>query len=927
MPYSVLVTKFFVPAARPKLVFRPHLVERLNEGLSRKLTLVSAPAGFGKTTLVAEWVNSLRKEFKEESQEDSKITWLSLDDGDNDLTRFLTYFVAALNRTNGGGSDFGKGALNMLQSPQPPPTESVLTSLINEIATIPERIVFVLDDLHLIAAPTVHDALTFLLENLPPTIHLVIATREDPLLKLSRLRARGQLVELRAADLRFTNAEAADFLNQVMGLELSTEDIAALERRTEGWIAGLQLAAISMQGRTDVSAFVKSFTGSHRLVLDYLIEEVLNHQSENVQTFLLQTSILDRLTGSLCDSITDQDNGQDTLEMLERANLFIIPLDDERGWYRYHHLFADLLRQRLEQAHLNQIHKLHLRASVWYEENGSWPDAVGHAFAAKDLERAADLIELAWVPMNTSYRSVTWLGWAKALPDEMIRSRPVLSTSCGWASLDAGDLEAAELHFRDAERWLSSMVSLDEPLEVSSDKEAVFDDEQFRSLSISIANGRAYLAQALGDVNATVKYARWAGEFLHENEYFERGLSEILPGFAYWANGDLDAAQEAISTAISKMQIIDKFPFVISFTTYLTDIMVAQGRLHEAERTYLQLLETVKERGKPEQRETAVLHLGLSELYFEWGDMEAAKEQLQRSEELGEQPTFPPWYRHWICAHIRLMRAQGDYDGVIEMLNEAEHLYYRHPIPDIHPLSALIARVWLAQGKLAEVIRWVGERNLSVDDDLSYLREFEHLTLSRLLITRFRNERDDTYIQDAMGFLERLLSTADEGGRTGGVIEILVLQALAFEAQDNISDSLKSLERALTLAEPEGYFRIFVDEGLPMARLLYEALSHDIAPDYVQRLLKAFPVEEPEKAESSQPHGLDSELVEPLSERELEILQLIAEGKSNQEIGSQLYLSLNTVKAHTRNIYGKLGVNSRTQAAARARALGILSNR
>ncbi len=916
MSAPILVTKLYIPATRPELVPRPRLIERLNGCTDCKLTLVSAPAGFGKTTVVAEWLQAFSKDSK------SHIAWLSLDEGDNDLSRFLTYFVTALNQANGSEVALGQGVLNMLQSPQPPLAEAVLTSLINEISAISDKTIFILDDFHLIEMPSIHDALGFLLENLPPQLHLVIATREDPMLPLSRLRARSQLTELRAADLRFTLSEAAEFLNQVMGLNLASEDITALEKRTEGWIAGLQLAAVSLQGKADTSRLIQSFTGSHRLVLDYLVEEVLGQQPESIQNFLLQTSILNRFTGSLCDALTSQDNGQQVLETLDRTNLFIVPLDNERVWYRYHHLFADLLQQRLRQNHPEQVSNLHHLASEWYEEQGLWADAVRHAFAAEDLERAADLIELAWVPMNTRYQSVTWLGWAKALPDGLVRSRPALSTACGWALLDTGDLEFADRRFQDAEQWLGTPVNVNEPFAIPPDKKLVLNKEEIRSLLTSIANGRAYLAQALGDVTGTVKFAQQASELLHEDEHFERGLSEILTGFAYWSNGDLEAAYKAVADSILNMRMTGKIPFIISFTSYLADIMIAQGFLHETERTYLQLLETITEQGESEVKEAAVLHLGLSELYFERGDIEAAKQHLHKADELGEQPTFPPWYRHWICAHIRIMAAQGDLDDVIEMLSGAERLYYRHPIPDVRPLAALLARVWLAKGNLAETRRWVREQGLSVEDDLSYLREFEHITLARLLLARYKNDQDDADIQDGIRLLERLHKAAKDGKRIGSVIEIILLQALVYEAQDDIPSALVPLELALALAEPEGYFRIFVDEGPPMARLLYEALSREISPDYVQRLLKAFPVVEPEKAG---PSGSETGLIEPLSEREIEVLQLIAEGLTNQEISSRLYLSLNTVKAHTRTIYSKLGVNNRTQAVAKARALGILS--
>ncbi|MCA9872013.1 MAG: hypothetical protein KC441_00085, partial [Anaerolineales bacterium] len=640
--------------------------------------------------------------------------------------------------------------------------------------------------------------------------------------------------------------------------------------------------------------------------------------------FLLQTSILDRLCGPLCDAVCLSTDGQSTLEALERANLFLIPLDNERRWYRYHHLFSDLLRQKLRHTQPEQVPTLHLCASEWYERQGLWAEAIHHAFAADDLERAADLAELAWHPMNLRYRSVTWLGWVKALPEELVCSRPVLSAGCGWASLDSGALAAAALHFQAAERWLEAP-----PAEVSAAKRsrsvAVLDDEALRSLAISVANGRAYLAQALGDVTGTVKYAQQARNLLRENEYFERGLSAILLGFAYWASGDLETAREAVADAIAKMRMTGRLLFIISFTSYLADILTAQGRLCEAVTTCVQLLEIITEPDEAEAPETAVLHLGLSELYLEQGDVAAATRHLQKSEAFGEQPWFAPWYRHWIVAHARLMADQGDLDGVIELLKGAERLYYRHPIPDVRPLKVLIARVWLAQGKLSEAQRWASEQGLTVDDALSYLREFEHITLARLLIAQHKHGGDEICLRQAVGLLERLLKAAEEGGRTGSVIEILALQALAFAAQGSLPSALAALERALALAEPEGFLQIFVDEGPAMARLLYAMLCQDMANGYVRRLLAAFPVREPEEAASLQSESSAFDWVDPLSDREVEVLQLIAEGLTNQEIATRLFLALNTIKAHTRNTYSKLGVNSRMQAVARARELGILS--
>ncbi len=555
---QLLTTKFYVPPIRPELVPRPRLIERLNAGLHRKLTLISAAAGFGKTTLVSEWLAGCER----------PVAWLSLDEEDKDPLRFLAYLIAALQTI---APNLGKGVLSMLQSAPPPPIEAMLTALLNEISTIPNNFVLVLDDYHVIDSRPVDQTLAFLVEHQPPQMHLVIATREDPPLPLARLRARDQLTELRAADLRFTPAEAAEFLNRMMGLDLRDADIAALEARTEGWIAGLQLAALSMQGRSDAAGFIQAFTGSHRFVLDYLAGEVLERQPERLRNFLLQTAILERLNGSLCEAVTAEEGGRGMLESLERGNLFVVPLDDQRQWYRYHHLFADVLQAHLMEAQPEQVPSLHQRASAWYEQNGFPPDAIRHALTAEDFERAAGLIELAWAAMDQSYQSSTWLGWVKALPEALIRARPVLSAGYAWALLDGGELEASETWLQEAERWLDT----------PADQMVVADKEQFRSLPASIATARAYRSLALGDVPGTVKYAQQALELTPEDDQTRYIQATSLLGLAQYSNGDLEAAEHSLADFQTNLRKTGEIQTLTGITFLLADIRVALGRLQE----------------------------------------------------------------------------------------------------------------------------------------------------------------------------------------------------------------------------------------------------------------------------------------------------------------------------------------------------------
>ncbi|HET9927893.1 MAG TPA: tetratricopeptide repeat protein, partial [Rubrobacter sp.] len=757
------------------------------------LTLISAPAGFGKTTLLGEWVAGCER----------PAAWLSLDEADSDPTRFLAYLVAALQTI---APNIAEGVLGMLQSPQPPPTEAVLTTLLNETATIEDDLALVLDDYHVIDVRAVDDALAFVLEHLPPRMHLIISTREDPHLPLARLRARGQLGELRAADLRFTPSEAAEFLEGVMGLDLSAEDIAALEDRTEGWIAGLQLAALSMRGREDVAGYIRAFAGDNRYVVDYLVEEVLQRQPERVRSFLLQTSILERLSGPLCDAVTDQERSNALLEALERGNLFVVPLDDRRHWFRYHHLFADVLRARLMEEQPDRAPTLHRRTSEWYERNGSPTDAIRHALAAEDFERAAGLVELAALEMLGSSQE-TLYRWLMALPDEVVRARPVLSVYYAFALLGRGGFEAFDAHLRDAERWLDTSAETSERREAPSVEMVVVDEVAFRSLPGTIAVARAYHAGALGDVFCAADHARRALDLLPDDDHLWRGAAASLLGIAYWTSGDLEAAYRSFADGVSHQQMTGHVRFQIAGTYILADIRIAQGRLNEAVRTYEQSLQVATEQGEPVWG-TANLYVGLSELHRERGDLEAAKQHLLRSKELGEHVVGLPETRYrWYVAMARIKEAQGDLDGALDLLDEAERQYVESPDPDVRPVAALKTRVWVAQGRLTEALGWTRERGLSAHDDLSYLREFEHITLARVLIARYKSDREERYIHEAMGLLERLLIAAEEGGRMGSVMEMLVLQALAYEAQGDSSTALVPLERALTLAEPEGYVR------------------------------------------------------------------------------------------------------------------------
>jgi len=902
MAAPILATKLYVPPPRPKVVLRPHLINRLNEGLAmgRKLTLISAAAGFGKTTLVSEWIAASGR----------PVTWLSLDENDKDANNFLIYLTSALQKVS---SNVGLEALELLRSSQPPPIESILTTLLNEINNIPDSFIFVLDDYHVIDEKSIDAALTFLIEHQPPQMHLVIATREDPSLPLARLRAQGQLTELRAADLRFTPAEATEFLNHMMGLNLSDRDVAALESRTEGWIAGLQLAALSMQGHQDAASFIESFKGSHRFVLDYLIEEVLGQQSEKIQNFLLRTSILDRMCGSLCDAtlLEPSTSGQEILEQLERANLFIVPLDNERRWYRYHHLFGDLLRQRLGQP--RELPEYHLRASEWYEANDDLAQAFNHALAADDFERAARLAEAAWQGMERNFQTAAWIGWVNKLPNAIVCSRPRLCVLLGRAYSDAGEVESSEAYLQNAERALADLLERGEP----------------KSLLAIIALIRANNAQIQGKLNETIMYAESSIPLIPKDDVYLRAEAAITLGFTHWATGNLEASLHAIHAWIEEMQRLGNQEFAIASAFAVADMEVILGRLGDAEKTLRQSIQQAATHGREAETITAHHHLGLAMLAHERGDDVAAARSLEIAADLGQRTTLVDWHHRWNLAQARLKESDGDWDAALQCLDAAQRGYVKNPIPIFHPIAAHKARVHLRQDRLDKAQAWVRERRLSVTNEASYLGEYEHLTLARVCLA-------EGSFAGVLELLDRLLALAESQKRRGSVIEILLTQALVHQAQGDQPQALAALERAIRLAEPEGYIRIFVDEGEAM-RLLVSDFRLTIADhahpllgyvnhifDFFQQSTESTP--QPKIVNPKHLHLAQvqvSEIVEPLTDRELEVLRLIAAGHSNAEIGQRLYLALSTVKGHNLRIFNKLQVKNRTEAVARARELSL----
>lgn len=888
---ELLATKLFIPRLRKNLVSRPRLVGQLNAGLDKKLILIAAPAGFGKTTLLAEWIQ----------QSPKHVAWVSLDNNDNDPIRFWVYFITALKKLR---EDLGKSALAFLQSPQPPPIPSIITTLINDLTSFPDDIWIILDDFHLIKSQEILETFTFLLDYLSEQVGVILTARADPLLPLSRLRARAQLLELRANDLRFTPGEASTFLNEAMDLKLSAEDVAALETRTEGWIAGLQLAALSIQGHTDASGFVRAFAGSNRFVLDYLTEEVFNRRPKGTLNFLLQTSILDRLNGPLCDKVTGQTGSQSMLVELERTNLFLTPLDEERKWYRYHHLFAEVLLNRLKQDQPDTLSELHLRASEWYEQNGLPFEAVNHALAAQLYGRAASLVEKIAPTMIQRSELARLLFWLDALPDDEVQARPLLALYFCWGLFLSGKIQQTITR-----------------LEAVEARFATNEIDHHPEIQGHVAAIRAYLVRETGDFHSTIVLSRQALLYLGNQDILLRAMVTFNLGLAYYLNGDFEPAahlmMEIITTGQSDLLVANTLSTIYTYTQLLR----AQGNLEKAMQLCHDGLDLVEQRSWHHFPAVGFLHVALSDLLRERNELSAATEYLESGIKLGQEGAHP---HILIVGNIFLSwlrQAEGSLAGSYQAIQTAVQLVKQWQISrfwPIPPAAAHQTRVWIKQGALSAAEEWA--RASGVDSEnasFTYLNEADLITLARLLIAQGNWET-------AVSLLHRLQEVATESGRNGSLIEILILQAITFAAQNHSEDSLPALEQALTLAEPQGYIRIFLDEGEAVRKLIATYQSrpgNQRLGIYAQKLLSAFNTTNVLRAKQQ---SITQNLVDPLSARELEVLRLVAEGLSNQEIAEKLYLSSGTVKVHLKHIFGKLDVGSRTQAAARARELNLL---
>ena len=926
MSMPLLQTKLFAPLSHSNLVRRPRLIEKLNGGSTRRLTLISAPAGFGKTTLVSDWL----------AQGQQGAGWLALDEDDNDIVRFLAYVVAALR--NVGDQGAGEGTLALLQSPQLVPLRSILGTLAQELSSRNVRRVLVLDDYHVITAGAIHEAVAFLLEHVPE-VHWTIITRADPPLPLARLRARRQLLEIRAADLRFTLDETTELLGRVMQLALSVDSIQELDRRTEGWVTGLHLAGLALQGSRDRAAFVHEFSGSHRYVVDYLVDEVLNRLPQNVQAFLLETSILDRFCAGLCAAVVDGGAGagsgapegsgistavaQEMLETIENANLFLIALDDVRCWYRYHHLFGDLLRQRLRHQREPNEAVLHQRVAHWFAGQGLVEEAVRHAVAAEDFVFAADLLEQRSEALWTQGGFAVLQHWLSVLPDAVKQDRPRLLLAHAWAEfLTDSSLALVDARLQDAELAIQR-VERDRPSSV----------ENIAELKGVVAAIRAAQQSKEEAAAPTIAYSHRALALLPRHSERWRSVALLCLGFAYEMDGAVPPAIVTLEEAIQLCRRIGNDYSATVGSMALARTQMAHGQLRAAEAIYSSTLMQAQQRGMGKLPITAQAHVNLGRIYYEWNRLEAAAEQLWRGVERmhGQGGSWLQFEVFLLLA--RLEQARGRPADALALLQRAEQAASAIPFGWTRAATAAaLVRACLALGATEGASAWLAEVRPAVGDHLNRVREAEHLIAVRVLLALGRTD-------EAFTLAAYAAETAEEAERWKTVVEAKILAARTLAAQGKAVEACKWLESALLLAAPEGYVRTFVDEGQPIYELLMHSRGRNagvLLQEYCAQLVAAFGADGAEfaqqmlqqapatKASLARRPAQVTGFVEPLSAREVELLQLVGAGYSNQEIADQLVITVGTVKSHLNHIFAKLGVEGRVRAVNRARELALI---
>jgi LuxR family maltose regulon positive regulatory protein len=907
MPTALLKSKFYIPQAHLGRVNRPRLIERLNAGLGCKLTLISAPAGFGKTTLLSEWAAACG----------CRVTWISLDRDDNELGRFLAYLIGALQQIQ---PEIGSAIQGVLGSSRfgPPRqvVDTLLSELVNEIAEIPTSFVLVLDDYHTIREPGVHAAVTFILENQPGRMHTVIMSRVDPPWPLARMRAHAEVNEVRTKDLRFTQEEAGVFLNQTMKLQLGSDDVAILEERTEGWVAGLQMAALSMQGRGDVQNFITAFAGSHHFISDFLIDEVLNQQPENVRDFLLKTSILENLSCNLCDAVTGRKDGRAMLAQLEQANLFLVPLDDERRWFRYHHLFRDLLHTCLETTYPGEEPALHLRASQWYASAEMYEDAIAHAFSANDLGLAAGLIEQAAAHLDVENKRVAITHWIDALPEELVKARPWLCVYRAWGCHWMGPRADVEKWLGAAEQTLQAAPFL------------TLNESETKYIQGHIAAIRSHDALVHEDIPGVLKNSQLALAALPEGHYM-RCETAVALGGAYWGLGDVAAAERAFSLARANALKCQNASMVVPSSCYVGMMQAKQGRLNEAMTTYQDALHYAT---GPGGRETAVAgfaNIKIGDILRERNNLEAAAQHLPRGVEqcfqLGQADVLADGY----VGLARLQIALGELENARQTLLKAVQFTERNKVDPFVQcwLDDCRLRLWLSTGDLNAAIQWARASGLKPDGEISYHYDLHHTNLARVMLAQARQAPGMAGLDEARALLERLQAAAEKTGWIQEEIKILVLQALASHAGGEETEALARLERALTLAEPGGFVRVFIDEGEEMGAMIKDCRARlgknrPTLATYANRLLEHF---QGKQAAPASPTLGDQQAIleEALTDRELEVLRLLATSMTTTEIARKLYVAPSTVRTHIKNIYSKLAVSRRMEAVQRAKELGL----